>query len=608
MTDELLSKIKLLPTNPGVYVMQDKDGNVIYVGKAKNLKNRVSSYFRNGFKTEKVALMVLNIADFYYILTPSEKDALTLENNLIKKHKPKYNILLKDDKAYPYIKVNLKEKFPRFTVTRKLLNDGSKYFGPYMLGANVNDILEVLKEAYLIRPCNLSLDPNKKRKECLNYHISRCLAPCSLRCTEKEYGENVKKAIDFLNGNTEEALCLLEEKMNEVVEREEYERAIVLRDKINMLSKLKDKQIAQISRFITADVISTKNDGIFSSITIMFVRGGRVSGIKNFANQTLSEKDSERLSEFISRYYLDGKEIPDEIILPLELENKGVLQDYLSEVKGKKVEIIVPKKAVRRKLLKMATENAEDYLFRQINKVKHKDDMTIIACERLQKILNLKRYPRRIECYDISHISGVDKVGSMTVFIDGEPSKNDYRRFKIKTVEGNNDFECLKEVLSRRLLRLNNDDEKWSKPDLILIDGGKGQLTAVKEAIERLAPDIEYISLAEKNEEIYTVDSKEPIILDKSDYCLKVLQRIRDEAHRFAITFNRQLRGKRTLKSILLEIEGIGAQKRNALLDAFKDIPSIKNASVEELMKVDKIGYKQAKKIKEYFDKEDLNA
>ena len=601
MTDELLSKIKLLPTNPGVYVMQDKDGNVIYVGKAKNLKNRVTSYFRNGFKTEKVAQMVLNIVDFYYILTPSEKDALTLENNLIKKYKPKYNILLKDDKAYPYIRVNLKEKYPRFTVTRKLKKDGAKYFGPYMLGANVNDILEVLKEAYLIRPCNLVLDVNKKRKECLNYHISRCLAPCAQKCTEKEYDENVKRAIDFLNGNTEEALNLLTEKMNAVVENEEYERAIVLRDKINMLSKLKDKQITQISRFITADVISTKSDGIFSSITIMFVRSGRVSGIKNFANQTLSEKDSERVSEFISRYYLDGKQIPDEIIVPCEIENKDVLQDYLSELKGKKTEIILPKKAVRYKLLEMATENAEDYLSRQINKVKHKDDMTIIACERLQKILNLKRYPRRIECYDISHISGVDKVGSMTVFIDGEPSKNDYRRFKIKTVEWNNDFECLKEVLTRRLLRLDEEGDKWSKPDIILIDGGKGQLSAVSEAIERLAPDIEYISIAEKNEEIYTLYSKEPIVLDKSDYCLKVLQRIRDEAHRFAITFNRQLRGKRTLKSILLEIEGIGAKKRNALLDAFKDILSIKNASLEDIMKVDGIGLKQAQKIKDYF-------
>ncbi len=600
MTDELLSKIKLLPTLPGVYVMQDSDNNVIYVGKAKNLKNRVSSYFRNGFKTEKVAVMVMNVTDFYYILTPTEKDALTLENNLIKKYKPKYNILLKDDKSYPYIKVNLKENFPRFTITRKIKNDGAKYFGPYMLGVGVTDVLEILKEAYLIRPCNLVLDGSKTKKECLNYHISRCIAPCAKKCSYSEYNDNVKKAIDFLNGNTEEAKLLLTQKMNVAVENEEYERAIVLRDKINMLAKLKDKQITHISRFLTADVIATKSDGIFSSITIMFVRGGRVSGIKNFANQTLSELDSDRVLEFISRYYLDGKEIPDEIIIPFEIENKEFLENYLSELRGKKIEILAPKKAVRGQLLKMATDNAEDYLSRQINKVKHKDDMTIIACQRLQKILNLKRYPRRIECYDISHISGVDKVGSMTVFIDGEPSKNDYRRFKIKTVEGNNDFDCLKEVLTRRLLRLDSDD-KWSKPDLILIDGGKGQLTAVKDAIQSLAPNLDFISLAERNEEIYTVNSKDPIVLDKSDYCLKVLQRIRDEAHRFAITFNRQLRGKRTLRSVLLEIDGIGPQKRNALLDKFKDIPSIKNASIEELTKVDGIGFSQAQKIKEYF-------
>ncbi|MBO5889653.1 MAG: excinuclease ABC subunit UvrC [Clostridia bacterium] len=601
MTDELRRKIKLLPELPGVYVMLDKDNVVIYVGKAKKLKNRVTSYFRNGFKTEKVASMVLNIEDFYYILTPSEADALSLENNLIKKHKPKYNILLKDDKTYPYIKVDLKETFPTFTISRKIKNDGAKYFGPFMLGVSVSDILDIVKEAYGVRPCNTKINLDKPKKECLNYHLGLCASPCSNKCSTTEYGEKVKKAMDFLAGNEIGAEKLLTEKMELAVEREDFERAVVIRDKIKMLSKLKEKKITNISRFITADIIAIKDDGIFSAVSIMFVRSGRTSGVKTFALETLSEGE-ERLVEFINRYYVLGKEVPDELIICNETEYNDGIEEYLSNLKGKKVEITVPKKGIKYKLLKMAEENAEDYLSRQINKIKHKDDMTIVALKRLQEILNLKKYPRRIECYDISHISGVDKVGSMVVFVDGEKSKEDYRRFKIKTVEGNNDFMSLKEVLNRRLSKLGTiEEDKFPRPDLIIIDGGKGQLTAVSEAFKNYGLDIEYISLAEREEEIFTPYSKEPIILPKSDYCLRLLQRIRDEAHRFAVTFNRALRGKRTLKSILTEIEGIGAKKRNALLDTFKDIPSIKNASIEELMKVNGIGEKHAKKIKEYF-------
>ena len=603
MTDELESKIKLLPEYPGVYVMLDIDNVVIYVGKAKNLKKRVTTYFRKGFKTEKVARMVLSIVDFYYIITPSEGDALSLENNLIKKHKPKYNILLKDDKTYPYIKVNLKEEYPTFTLTRKFKNDGAKYFGPYMLGVSVSDVLDIVKEAYQIRPCDIKINPQKPKKECLNYHIGLCYAPCANKISKEDYFERVKKAIDFLSGNIDEAEDLLTQKMEGAVEREDFERAVILRDKIKMLAKLKEKKITNISRFITADVIAIKDDGIFSAVSIMYIRAGRMSGVKTFALETLSE-GNERLVEFINRYYVLGKEIPDELIIGVETEFNGAIIEYLSNLKGKKVELTIPKKGIKYSLYEMAEKNAEDYLTRQINKIKHKDDMTIVACERLKELLSLKKYPRRIECFDISHISGVDKVGSMVVFIDGVASKDDYRRFKIKTVEGNNDFLSLKEVLSRRLSKLNTDEEeKFAKPDLIIIDGGKGQLTAVEEAFKTYAPDIEYISLAEREEEIYIPNSSMPIILPKSDYRLMLLQRIRDEAHRFAITFNRSLRGKRTLRSVLTEIEGIGNKKRNALLNAFKDIPSIKNANIEELMKVDGIGETHAKNIKEYFSK-----
>ncbi len=598
---ELQSKISLLPKEPGVYVMLDKDNVVIYVGKAKNLKNRVTSYFRNGFKTEKVAAMVMNIVDFYYILTPSEGDALSLENTLIKKYKPKYNILLKDDKSYPYIKVNLKEAFPTFTISRKFKNDGAKYYGPYMLGVSASEILEIVKEAYQIRPCSIKISQAKAKKECLNYHIGLCASPCSHKITPEKYLEKVKRAMDFLAGNDSEAERLLTSKMNSAVEREDFERAVIIRDKIKMLAKLKERKITSISRHITADVIAIKDDGIFSAISIMFIRSGRTSGVKTFALETLSEGE-ERLVEFINRYYAEGREIPDELIIEKHTDYDGAIIEYLSKLKGKRVELTVPKKSVKLKLYQMAEKNAEDYLVVQINKIKHKSDMTIVACEKLKEILSLKKYPKRIECFDISHISGVDKVGSMAVFIDGEPAKEEYRRFKIKTVEGNNDFLCLKEVLTRRLAKLNTEmEERFSKPDLIIIDGGKGQLTAVSEAFKSYAPDVEYISLAEREEEIFLPSKSEPVILAKSDYCLRLLQRIRDEAHRFAITFNKALRGKRTLKSILLEIEGIGERKRNALMDVFKDIPSIKNASIEELMQVEGIGEKHAKKIKEYF-------
>ncbi len=603
MASELDSKIKLLPSYPGVYVMLDKDNVVIYVGKAKNLKKRVTTYFRQGFKTEKVARMVLNIVDFYYIITPSEADALSLENNLIKKYKPKYNILLKDDKTYPYIKINLKEDFPTFTITRKFKNDGSKYFGPFMLGVSVSDVLDVVKEAYQIRPCDIKINPQKPKKECLNYHIGLCYAPCANKISKEEYYERVKKTIDFLSGNEKGAEILLTEKMQGAVEREDFERAVILRDKIKMLGKLKERKITNISRFITADIIAIKDDGIFSSVSIMFIRSGRMSGVKTFSLETLSEGE-ERLVEFINRYYVLGKEVPDELIISKETEFNLAISEYLSNLKGKKVEITIPKKGIKHSLLEMAKKNAEDYLTRQINKIKHKDDMTIVACEKLKELLSLKKYPKRIECFDISHVSGVDKVGSMVVFIDGVPSKEDYRRFKIKTVEGNNDFLSLKEVLTRRLSKLGTkEEEKFAKPDLIIIDGGKGQLTAVEEAFSLLAPDIEYISLAEREEEIYLPNKKEPIILPKSDYRLMLLQRVRDEAHRFAITFNRSLRGKRTLRSVLTEIEGIGNKKRNALLNEFKDIPSIKKASIEELMKVEGIGMSHAKNIKEYFSK-----
>ena len=603
MNEKLALKISMLPEDPGVYVMLDADGNVIYVGKAKVLKNRVKQYFYSNKKPEKVAAMVSNIADFYYIITTSEIDALSLENNLIKKYKPHYNILLKDDKTYPYIKVNLKDKFPAFSVTRKIRRDGAKYFGPFMGGVNAKDTLEIINTAFIVRTCDVKIDPDKPRKECLEYHIGRCLAPCAGLVNEKTYAERVRGAVDFLSGADEDVEKLLTEKMTKFAGLEEFELALSYRNKLKMLEKIKLKRITALNKFVDMDIIGVADNGLYAAVNALFVRGGRMQGGKSFSLEDASDGDGERIRGFITGYYTKGAEIPDEILVCSEIEDAAAVEEYLKTTYGKSVRISVPQKGVKKQLVDMAKKNAEDYLEKEIDKIKHKDDMTVEACRRLKEILSLKRYPRRMECYDISHISGVDKVGSMVVFVDGEPDKDSYRRFRIKTVEGNNDFACLKEVLKRRLDKLKSDEkDKFPRPDLIIIDGGKGQLSSVKAVFDEEGCDIDLISLAKREEEIFTIYSNEPIVLSHRDYCLKTLQRIRDEAHRFAITYHRQTHVRRNLASELKEIDGIGDKKRKALVDKFGGIENIKRASEDELAETGGIGKALAKTIKEYFN------
>ncbi len=603
MNEKLALKISMLPEDPGVYVMLDADGNVIYVGKAKVLKNRVKQYFYSNKKPEKVAAMVSNIADFYYIITTSEIDALSLENNLIKKYKPHYNILLKDDKTYPYIKVNLKDKFPAFSVTRKIRRDGAKYFGPFMGGVNAKDTLEIINTAFTVRTCDVKIDPDKPRKECLEYHIGRCLAPCAGLVDEKTYAERVRGAVDFLSGADEDVEKLLIEKMTKFAGLEEFELALSYRDKLKMLEKIKLKRITALNKFVDMDIIGVADNGLYAAVNALFVRGGRMQGGKSFSLEDASDGDGERIRGFITGYYTKGAEIPDEILVCSEIEDAAAVEEYLKTTYGKSVRISVPQKGVKKQLVDMAKKNAEDYLEKEIDKIKHKDDMTVEACRRLKEILSLKRYPRRMECYDISHISGVDKVGSMVVFVDGEPDKDSYRRFRIKTVEGNNDFACLKEVLKRRLDKLKSDEkDKFPRPDLIIIDGGKGQLSSVKVVFDEEGCDIDLISLAKREEEIFTIYSNEPVVLSHRDYCLKTLQRIRDEAHRFAITYHRQTHVRRNLASELKEIDGIGDKKRKALVDKFGGIENIKRASEDELAETEGIGKALAKTIKEYFN------
>lgn len=598
--DVIQEKLKLLPDTPGVYIMLDEYKNIIYVGKARVLKNRVRQYFHNTPKPEKVMKMVENIRDFNYIITKTEIDALALENNLIKKHKPKYNILLKDDKTYPYIKVDLREDFPNFYITRKIKKDGCRYFGPFMGGINCKDILDTLQLTYCVRLCHTKT--TGKKRECLNYHIGRCSAPCAGKVEKEKYAEQVKKALSFLDGNYKEAEEVLKVKMLSAAENENFELALDYKNKLAMLSKLEAKRITSLNRYVDADIIAYATNNLYSAVNVLVTRKGIMQGGASYALDEAHMSDAESLTSFIIQYY-SNHEVPSEIICE-EFCEKELLQNYFKEKFDKSVEITLAKLGDKARLLKMAKENAEDYLEKSVDKIKHKDDMTVNACKRLQEILGLKTYPRRMECYDISNISGVDKVGSMVVFIDGEADRSSYRRFKIKTVEGANDFASLQEVLTRRLQKLGTEEEeKFPKPDLIIIDGGKGQLSSVKEIFDEMQiGGIELVSLAKREEEVFTLDRDDSIKIPHRDYALKMLQRIRDEAHRFAITYFRNIHSKRNLQSVLSEIDGIGKVRRVALLEKFGTLDGILSASVEEISSINGISLEMAQRIKAYLE------
>ena len=599
--DVVKEKLKLLPENPGVYIMLDKFGNVIYVGKARVLKNRVRQYFHSSPKPEKVLKMVENVADFNYIITTSEIDALALENNLIKKYKPKYNILLKDDKTYPYIKVDLREEYPNFYVTRKIKKDGCKYFGPFMGGINYRDILECCQLLFNVRLCRTAIGAKPKR-ECLNYHIGKCCAPCAHKISKEEYDKKVKLALSFLDGNYAKAQEILTEKMLSAAKNEAFELALDYKNKLAMLSKLEAKRITSINKPIDADVIAYATNGLYSAVNLLITRKGIMQGGTSFALDDAHLSDGEALTSFITQYY-SAHEPPAELIVEDSCEGE-IIENFFKEKLKKSVTLTYAKQGVKAKLLDMARANAKDYLEKSVDRIKHKDDMTVNACKRLQEQLGLSHYPRRMECYDISNVSGVDKVASMVVFIDGEADKTSYRRFKIKTVEGADDFASLKEVLLRRLSKLNTEEEeRFPKPDLIVIDGGKGQLSSVKQVFDELnVKDIDLISIAKQDEEIFTLSYDDSVKIPKSDYSLRMVQRIRDEAHRFAVTYFRSIHTKNALKSVLAEIDGIGKQKSVALMQKFSNVGNILNASEDEIAATEGIGTVLAKKIKDYLN------
>lgn len=594
-------KLKLLPDSPGVYIMLDKEGTVIYVGKARVLKNRVRQYFHSSPKPSKVQAMVDCIADFSYIVTPSEVDALALENTYIKKFKPKYNILLKDDKTYPYIKVHTKEAFPRISVTRRVKLGDGKYFGPFMGGVSCKDIVDVAARVYHIRTCGVAIT-EKPKKPCLNYHLGRCGAPCAHDISREEYAVCVEKALAFLGGNYEEAEALLTQKMNAFAENEEFELALEYRNKIEMLSRLGERRITAMPRDVDADIWAYASNGLYASISVLVTRGGIMQGSRSYSLDEGAGDRAESFLSFLTQYYA-AHAFPHEIVLDEQIDD-ALFLSYAEERAGRKVELTRPKFGIRRELLDMAEGNAKEYLEKSISAIQHKNDMTVNACERLKTLLRLSRYPKRMECYDISNVSGVDKVGSMVVFTDGEADKYEYRRFRIRTVEGANDFASLQEVLRRRLAKLGTEEEeRFAKPQLIVIDGGKGQLSSVKAIFDELGvSDIDLVALAKQEEEVYTLWQDEPVRLDRRDYALRTLQRIRDEAHRFAVTYFRNLHSKRNLASVLEEIEGVGKSKRAALQKAFGTIDRIMRAAPEELARVEGIGPQLAARIHTYFE------
>ena len=600
---ELFKRVKdELPETSGVYIMKDVNDEVIYVGKAKSLKKRVKSYFDDSPKTIKTYALVSKIDHFDYILTNSELDAFSLESNLIKKYKPKYNILLKDDKSFPYLKIDFNERYPRLQIVRKPKNETNvMLFGPYVTGTRISEIVEIIKSAYPIRWCNKNFDVNAKlTKPCLYGEIKKCIAPCVIENGEFEYKGVLDKVIEFLNGKTGNIKKALTAKMNDYAEELRFEEALVVRNQLKSLENMDKELITSLSKESNFDVFGiVERDDVFA-VNVMIMRCGKNMGQMNYPLLDAVGSKSEILMSFISNYYKENL-IPKEIVaLELSDDEKDILSQFILLEYLKTVRVTVPKIGVKKELVGNANKNADEFLEHFKARIEKKNQQVQEALEKLKLMFGLKRL-YRIEGYDISNISGEFSVASMVVFERGEPTYKEYRKFKIKTVQGVDDYKSMKEVLLRRLTNLVECKEGFSKkPDLILIDGGFGQLHEAQKIIDELDLDIKVVSLAEKNEEICTTESKSPILLDLRDNVLKLLQRVRDEAHRFAITYHRNLRGK-GLKSSISKIEGVGEQKAQALLKYFKSVEAIAKASKDELMKVDGIGENLAKIIFDFY-------
>lgn len=600
--DMILDKVKRLPNDAGVYIMKDKDENVIYVGKAKNLKKRVSQYFLRKQDHIKVKNMVSNVVDFDFFVVNDEIEALALENNLIKKYQPYYNILLKDSKTYAYIKINLKEDFPRFEISRKL-NKNDKYFGPYMAGVSAKDVLAIMDYAFPLRKCKQQLSVNKKeQKPCLFKDMQMCLAPCAKKVDKQEYLKVVESAIRFLKGDTKEVEEILKTKMEIASQNENYETALLLRDRLKMLEKLKATVITSLGSLVDYDVFNLVTSGEFSAMCVLVVRGGKLQAVQTYDILHYVDEE-EAYSQFIMQYYNSKPLIAEEIILP-DIDTSEI-ELFLSTKSKKRIVVTKPKiDSVKYKLLTMAEKNARLHLEKNLDKTTKQINASLGAMKQLQKDLNLKHEPKRIECYDISHTYGTYTVASMVVLLNGEKAKQMYRKFKIETVDFIDDFASMREVLTRRMEKLTSNDVSFSSmPDLIIIDGGKGQLGYAVDVVNKFEYNNDIISLAKREEEVFKPNESKPYILKRGSYSLRLIQLARDEAHRFAITFNRQLRSKGMYKGGLESIKGVGPQIRRNLLGKFRTIENIKNAPLEEIENTKGVSKKTALEIYNNFSK-----
>ena len=593
---DIQEELKKLPHSPGVYLHHDARDEIIYIGKAKNLKNRVSQYFQSSrSRSPKIDKMVSQIAYFEYIVTDSEVEALILENNLIKENRPRYNTMLKDDKTYPYIKLTVSEAFPRLVLTRKIKKDKEKYYGPYPEVSSVREVIDLLNNVYHLKTCNRNLPRDiGKERPCLKHHIGRCDAPCAGKITEEDYALRIEAAKKFLEGNSKEILSYIKKNMKEASDAMQYEEAGKWKELIDAANTVSAHQKVEYSPGEDRDVLGLAVEGFEAIMQVFFIRGGKLLDREHFyLTPAPGDSDRDIVTSFIKQYYAGTPFLPGEVLLPCEAEDKESIEEWLHQKAGHKVALLIPQKGKKEKMVELAEKNAALVLEQDREKVKREEMRTKGAVTEISKMLGIN-YAKRIESYDISNISGYLSVGSMVVFEDGKAKKNDYRKFRIKTVIGPDDYSSMAEVLSRRF-----EHEEWSRPDMLLIDGGRGQVNAVVEALGEKLGDIPVCGMVKddhhrtrglfyQNREYEMDCSKEPF---------KLITRIQDETHRFAIEYHRQLRSKGQIKSVLDDIPGIGPKRRLALIRHFKSIDAIKEASVEEIADAPGMNLKAAQAV-----------
>ena len=605
-------ELKKLPGKPGVYLIHDEKDAIIYVGKAISLKNRVRQYFQSSRnKGAKIEQMVTHISRFEYIVTDSELEALVLECNLIKEHRPKYNTMLMDDKSYPFIKVTVNEPFPRVMLARQMKKDKAKYFGPYTSAGAVKDTIELIRKLYHIRSCNRSLPKDiGKERPCLNYHIHQCQAPCQGYISQEEYRKSIDEVVRFLNGHYDLVLKELEEKMMAASDSLEFEKAIEYRELLTSVQKVAQKQKITDTAGDDRDIIAMASEGEDAVVQVFFIRSGRLIGRDHFYLKSAeNDTEGEILSSFIKQFYAGTPYIPAELMLPEEIEDQDIIEEWLTARRERRVHLRIPKKGTKEKLVELAQKNAQMVLKNDRERLKREEGRTIGAVKELEKILGLKGIIR-MEAYDISNTNGFDSVGSMVVYEHGKPKRNDYRKFKIKTVQGPDDYASMNEVLTRRFghgLREQQEESETGGfqifPNLIMMDGGRGQVNIALEVLEKLHLHIPVCGMVKDDNHrtrgLYFNNTELPI--DRNSECFRLITRIQDEAHRFAITFHRQLRSKGQVHSVLDDIPGVGPARRKDLMRCFENIDAIRNATVEELKELPSMNEKSAQEVYKFF-------